>query len=148
MSDTANAFTAYERHVHAQNEASARNKTRLFDALAGEGVTHVCASFDGEGDSGQIDNVAAYKGSELLPIPKCAVAFESVGQDGGSIRAGELSLAEGIETLCYGYLSQEHDGWEINDGAFGEFMLDVAARTVELEFNARFSEFTTSHHAF
>jgi hypothetical protein len=57
-------------------------------------------------------------------------------------------MAEAIEQLCYDFLEQEHGGWENNDGAFGEFTFNVAERTVELEFNGRFSDFTTSSHTF
>ena len=37
-------------------------------------------------------------------------------------------------------LEQEQGGWENNDGAFGEFTFDVAERTIELEFNGRFTD--------
>jgi hypothetical protein len=57
-------------------------------------------------------------------------------------------LREAIEELCYDYLSDKHDGWENNDGGFGTFVFDVATRAIELEFNARFIEFTTSTHEF
>ena len=39
------------------------------------------------------------------------------------------------------YLQQEHDGWEINDGSYGEFTIIVAKRKIELHFNARFTDF-------
>jgi hypothetical protein len=148
MSNTPDTFTAYQKYVNAQKEANAHNKTQLFDALAAAGATHVCVSFDGEGDSGQIDNIAAYKGDEVLPLPERKLAFQSVSYDGNPVPIAELDLTEAIERLCYGYLSEEHGGWENNDGAFGEFTLDVASRTVELEFNGRFSDFTTSSHSF
>jgi hypothetical protein len=51
-------------------------------------------------------------------------------------------------TLCYDFLEEEHGGWENNDGEFGEFLLDVLKRTVELEFHGRFTDVSTSHHSF
>jgi hypothetical protein len=60
----------------------------------------------------------------------------------------ETTLQGAIEDLCYGYLEQEHGGWEINDGSYDEFRFDVAARTIHLEFNGRFTDVATSHHAF
>jgi len=148
MSDSPDAFTAYQKYLSAQTEANAHNKTQLFDALDAAGATHVCVSFDGEGDSGQIDNVAAYKGDELLPLPERRLVFQSVSCDGNPVRTGELALGEAIETLCYGYLSEEHGGGENNDGAYGEFTLDVPTRTVTLEFNGRFSDVHSSTHTF
>ena len=44
-----------------------------------------------------------------------------------------MSLEAAIETLVYDYLETTHPGWEINDGAFGTFVFDVAERTIERE---------------
>ena len=148
MSDTPDAFTAYQKYLNAQKEANAHNKAQLFEALAAAGATHVCVSFDGEGDSGQIDNIAAYKGDELVPLPERRLALQSVSCDGNSVRTEELELAQAVEALCYGYLAAQYGGWENNDGAFGEFTLDVSKLTVELEFNGRFSDVHTSTHTF
>lgn len=60
----------------------------------------------------------------------------------------ERSLSHGIEILCYDFLEQEHGGWENNDGAYGEFTLNVADRTVELEFNGRYTDVHTTTHTF
>jgi hypothetical protein len=57
-------------------------------------------------------------------------------------------LREAIEVLCYDCLEQEHGGWENNDGAYGTFTFDVLQRTIELEFNGRFTDVATSHHQF
>ena len=69
----------------------------------------------------------------------------------GAIRSSspsESTLEEAIENLCYDYLEETHGGWENNDGGFGEFRIDVAKRTVELEFNGRFTDTCTSNHTF
>jgi len=62
--------------------------------------------------------------------------------------AEKRSLQDAIESLCYDYLEVTHGGWENNDGAFGEFHLDVAERTVDLEFHGRFSDTYTTNHTF
>jgi hypothetical protein len=59
-----------------------------------------------------------------------------------------MSVEEAVVELCYGYLEQEHDGWEINDGAFGEFTLNVTELRIALNFNARFTDFVHSTQAF
>jgi hypothetical protein len=43
---------------------------------------------------------------------------------------------------------QEHGGWENNDDAYGTFTFDVPERTIEPEFNGRFTDIATSHHTF
>ena len=43
-----------------------------------------------------------------------------------------------LHDLTLSALSQEHGGWEINEGSDGELVIDVASRTVELNHNSRF----------
>ncbi len=148
MTDPNDVFVKYENHAKALKEANALNKAAVFDALAAPGITHVYVSFDGEGDSGQINDIAAYKGNELVPLPDQKVTLQSVSRSDNTLQAEEQSLCDAIESLCYDCLQQKHGGWEINGGAFGSFTLDVETRQIHLEFNARFIDFTTSSHAF
>ena len=135
----------YEQYLGAQSAANAHNKTVVFDALAVAGVNRVTVPFDGEGDSGQIDGV--HLEPDGFDPGKTTVTVQHPGWSGG-ITEGTETLAEAIETLCYGYLAHEYGGWENNDGAFGEFTLDVAAREVKLEFHARFTDYSTHEHSY
>ena len=108
----------------------------------------VNVTFDGEGDSGQIENIIARKGEVQIPISDQTVTVQSASWDGKEVTVREQSLGEAIEQLCYDFLEQEHGGWENNDGAFGEFTLDVEGKNVELEFNGRYSDVHTSTHTF
>ena len=45
-----------------------------------------------------------------------------------------------LEDLCYELLACAHSGWENNDGAFGVFVFDIAKRSIELEFSARYRD--------
>jgi hypothetical protein len=49
-----------------------------------------------------------------------------------------LTLSDALYQLAYDCLEEKHAGWENNEGAFGEFTFDVAARTATLDFNWRF----------
>jgi hypothetical protein len=53
-----------------------------------------------------------------------------------------------IEHLCYELLEHKYDGWEINEGAYGEFVFDAADREIALTFNYRISDVETSSHTF
>ena len=139
---------AYQLHEKALTQANALNKTSVFEALAVAGVTLVSATFDGEGDSGQIENIQAHAGDAEAQLPTLSVEFQKVAWNSPKLKASSIDLREAIETLCYDYLEQEHGGWENNDGAFGEFTLRVAERSVELEFNGRFSDVHTSLYTF
>lgn len=132
----------------ALTEIGKANKDVVFDALAANGFTRVNVSFDGEGDSGQIDNLAGYVGDVLTKLPEIKLLLQTSSWSGDNISTEEKSLPAAIEQLCYDFLEQDHGGWENNDGAFGEFTLDVAGRTVELEFNGRYSDVHTTTHTF
>jgi hypothetical protein len=148
MSDTDKIMASYKNHQKARAEANAITKTALFDALAAAEITRVAVTFDGEGDSGQIGEITAYKNDDECPLPVAEVEIQQVSWDGGKLDSTKSPLRDAIEALCYDYLSQEHDGWENNDGAFGEFEFDVAERTIELECNVRFSDATLFSHSF
>ncbi len=39
-----------------------------------------------------------------------------------------MSVRDAIERLAYDFLEETHDGWENSDGAYGDFIFDVAER--------------------
>ena len=144
MTNEDSIIDAYERHAAIRREAVETNKTAVFDALAAAGITFVTVEFDGEGDSGGIERVSASSGDTSAELPAGSVAFHQVQFSDATPVMTRETLRDAIEGLCYDYLAEEHGGWENNDGAFGTFAFDVAARTIELEFNERFSDLTTS----
>ena len=145
MSDSNNVGTLLERHNKALLEANTLNKATVFDALATAGINTVIVTFDGEGDSGQIQDITA---DDSAQVPDTRIELLQTEWGTGKLDSAQSTLRNAIETLCYDYLSQEHGGWENNDGAFGEFTFSVADRTIALEFNGRFSDFHTSSHTF
>jgi hypothetical protein len=148
MIDPKDVLQAYELRENALAQANALNKISVFDALTAAGVTLVTVAFDGEGDSGQIENIQAHAGDAEAQLPTLPVEFQKVAWNSAKLDASSIDLREAIETLCYDYLEQEHGGWENNDGAFGEFVFSVSNKSIELEFNGRFSDFSTSSHTF
>jgi len=120
-----------------QRERHARYQRLIFSALADLQITSVEVTFDGCGDSGQIEDVT---------IDGASATLDSVIREDGETCS--CTLAESIETLCYALLEVEYGGWEDNDGAFGTFVFDVATRQIELEFNGRFTDHDTSYRSF
>lgn len=148
MVDMQSVLESIEQHRKQLCETGKTNKAVIFAALSAAGIDVVNVTFDGEGDSGQIDNIIARKSEVEIPIPEQAVTLQSVSWDGKEVSLREQSLCEAIEQLCYDYLEQEQGGWENNDGAFGTFAFDVTARTIELEFNGRFTDIATNTYTF
>ncbi len=124
------------------------NKERLFDGLAAAGITHVTVSFDGYGDSGQVESISAYAGETEVAFPEAQIAYAALTWDDPEVELRALLLEDVVEQLAYDLLSDTHGGWENNDGAWGEFCFDAAARCIHLEFNERFTSSELYTHAF
>lgn len=138
----------YRKHEQRARDLIPANKAALFDVLANAGITHVTISFDGYGDSGQIENIEARSGDATTPLPthEIELAFAEWASD--EPRLQKLSVEAAIETLAYECLRDAHDGWENSDGAYGEFLFDVASRRIRLDFNMRFTDSTNYKHEF
>jgi hypothetical protein len=148
MTDTNDFSNAYNLHRTALASANAHNKGAVFDALAAAHITRIDVEFDGEGDSGQIESITAFRGDEQTELPAIPIAIRQAAWGDAELAATEQTLHNAVETLCYDCLEQEHGGWENNEGAYGTFVLDTEQRTIDLEFTARFVETFTSNHTF
>ena len=127
-------------------EALPANKTALFDALAAAGLTSVVATFDGYGDSGQIESVDARIGDTAAKLPTVDIEIATQAWDGSELHRRTMPLAEAVEQLAYAFLSETHCGWENNEGAYGEFTFDVEERSIRLDYNERVESSEYSGH--
>jgi len=139
-----------ERYRAWETEAASfipGNKDRLFTVLASAGVTRVVVTFDGQGDSGHIEDVTAFNGGAQIALPKTPVEIitRHYGADAPHVEVSPA--AEAIETLAYHLLANTHGGWENNEGAFGEFVFDVEQGAISLEFNERYESSERYDHA-
>jgi len=115
-------------------------------ALAAAGIHRVTVDYDGSGDSGQIEDVAAWNaGDERIPFPSDRKI--QLRSENPEYPLPEQSFEAAVEHLCWGYL-EIYYGWENNDGAFGIFVFDVPARSITLEHNERYTEVNTTSHEF
>jgi hypothetical protein len=136
-------------YARIASEVLLANKTALFDALTATGITKVTVEFDGGGDSGQIESIDARAGEDERDVPSVEIEIASMMMWGSAmIERRSQPVSEAIETLIYDVLNQKHEGWEDNDGAYGEFTFDVAGRSITLDFNERRSEADYSQHVF
>jgi hypothetical protein len=104
------------------------NKDRLFDGLMAAGITHVTVTFDGAGDSGQIESIGAWSGKTAVEFPTTAIDYAALTWDDPEVEIRQISLE--------------------NDGAYGEFCFDAAARCIHLDFNERFTSSELYNHEF
>lgn len=124
------------------------NKAALFGALATAGIAIVVVTFDGCGDSGQIEAIEARDAHGDAGLPDAQIEIANAPWEGTEPERRTLPLREAIEEMAYRFLEQTHGGWEDNEGAYGEFTFDVAARTITLDYNERFIETENHEHEF
>lgn len=148
MKQKDNFISAYERHAANLRTAVGLNKAAVFDALAAANITSVIVEFDGEGDSGGIEHISAICRDTNTEMPTISVPCHQVCSGDDAPVLTEQTLREALENLCYACLDQDNGGWENNDGAFGTFTFNVASRTIELEFNGRYSDVCTRNYEF
>lgn len=108
----------------------------------------IVVTFDGCGDSGQIEDIN-FQFYDELAIPKHP-ATRSIGvfdvQEGFAHRDGkwepiikqkELTLADALEIITYDILNTNISGWEINEGTSGTVTYDMDAGAIRCEFSER-----------
>jgi hypothetical protein len=122
------------------------NKAVVFDVLARAGITRVLVTFDGYGDSGQIESIEARAGKEMVDLPSDTVLLADPLWDGSGTETVCLPLRDAIEKLAYDALEVTHSGWENNDGGFGDFSFDVAERTITLVYHERYTQTEDYEH--
>lgn len=131
------AMAALREQLEA--ELFSLNKATLFNALEPTGVTSIIVSFDGYGDSGQIEDVEVRAGGETVSMPEAMIEIAQTVWGQSEPDRSTVSIATAVESLAYDVLERTHCGWENNDGAYGDIVFDVAARTVTLDYNERYT---------
>ena len=146
--DMAQIFAAHAERAARIEALRPGNKDRLFDGLMAAGITHVTVTFDGAGDSGQIESIGAWSGEIAVDFPATEIEYAALTWDDPEVEMRQLSLEDVVEQLAYDFLSETHGGWENNDGAYGEFSFDVATRTITLDYNERYTATEFYSHEF
>lgn len=136
------AYKALSESVHAAN------KDALFPILAAAGITSILVRFDGSGDSGQIEEIDVVSGDKPVSLPTSNVTIQRAEWGVSEAEPIECSINDAVETLVYAFLEETHGGWENNEGAYGEFTFNVAARTITLDYNERYEDTHYTQHSF
>jgi hypothetical protein len=142
-----NTMAAYEQHAKSLVEANDTNKNAVFAALKAESITIVTVRFDGAGDSGQIQEVTAETANGSIALPDVQIEMQHASW-GGKTTNRTMQLRDAIDELCFDYLSQEHGGWENNDGGQGEFTFRVQNASIDLEFEQFYTGSSLHSHTF
>lgn len=114
-------------------------KTVILPRLQEAGIVRVEIHFDGCGDSGAVEECVCLDAAGAgMACPDVSLQ-ESEADKADRTGTAELhSLGQALEQLTYLALERHHPGWEINDGACGELVIDVAVATFVLDCSLRF----------
>jgi hypothetical protein len=150
---TDDSFARYQEQEKRRKALKAKlretTKAQLFAILETSPIASVTVTFDGQGDSGQIEEIAAFSAAnKRVKLPRQRLTIQTAKPDGSGPDETTLTVEEAIERLCYELLEEHQDGWEINEGAYGEFVFDAVTREITLTFNYRISDVETSTHTF
>ena len=124
------------------------NKTALFDVLATVRIDTVEVTFNGYADEGQIDGAVTDGEGGDTDLRSINVEIARVEPGNQIVTRQTLSVKDAIEKLVYDLLEQTYSGWEDNQGAYGDFLFDVAERTITLNFNERIETSEYTQHVF
>src|SRR4051794_40786293 len=94
----------------------AKAKRAVLKALRARGIATVEIEYDGEGDSGQIESIAArdVKGWPVRLNQPLSLALRE-GEE--TTRYG--SFTEALDDFAWSVLEENHSGFQDNDGGFG-----------------------------
>jgi hypothetical protein len=137
-----------QEFVNLCKSTLSENKTALFDALAAARIDTVEVTFDGYADSGQVDEAVIDGESADADLRLINIEVARIEWGNPIVVRETLSVREAIEKLIYDLLQQTYRGWEINQGAYGDFLFDVSDRTITLNFNERIETSDYTRHVF
>ena len=136
-------MTANFKNISGLSDKSQDHKDILFDVLAAAGVKSFDVSFDGGGDSGQLEGVDLedkFLNMEIEGEFSDGQIWDEKTKKVVDKVSKKITVEKLVENICYDVLELASPGWEINEGSYGTFTFDVKEREVRLDFNARIIE--------
>jgi hypothetical protein len=131
-------WAAKSAHEREERKKAIRARTALIaTALKDLGADAATITYDGEGDSGQIEDISARTAANAevdlnVPLP-----------DPGNPERF-TSLRNALNDLAWQALDALHSGYELGSGGFGEIVLSVRTATLTVEHSDRIYDVTTT----
>jgi hypothetical protein len=106
-----------EEMIDVRSVEENENIIEIFNDLERNGARGICqVDFNGSGDSGYIEDSLLDSNGRRLQVPT------------------------ELENELYDFLENEHGGWENNEGSFGQFMINLPKKEIELYYTENFEE--------
>jgi hypothetical protein len=131
----------YRERAEAKKRSVARLKARCAP-LARIGIQYIVWTYDGSGDSGDIENQSIYDTNNNEVSEEAF--FNLVAQ----LPENEQPLFTGERKMLDDVYELLPSGYENNDGGYGEVHLDVEIKKVRVEHNQRYTDANYSEEEF
>jgi hypothetical protein len=108
------------------------------------GIEFVSIEFDGSGDSGQIESVQIHPSDkdhvvdQYIPFIRFYQRYDG-GQWNIIEELKQVAFQDAFDDFAYSLLENNHGGWEINEGSYGEIIIN-ANGSGKIEYNQRVME--------
>lgn len=118
------------------------------------GVTRVTCTYDGSGDSGDMNDITFVSGNANMPIGEQSsksldsFVLQHVNNVEPSKQLFTQKMADAFETALWKLVSDSFAGWANDDGAYGEIDVTVENGKITLEHNQRYTEVNTYEREF
>jgi len=119
----------YQIIAKAKADNKNKNKELLCALMKTLGITNIAVEFDGSGDSGQVEGVTVVPATKQDEFDNAQTkvfrtnCFYSVAGNRTEQEEVSCSAPELAEDFAYEVLEHHHDGWEINEGAYGTIII-------------------------
>lgn len=122
------------------------NRNQLMQAMAKHRARCATVHYSGAGDSGDMETLTTEPAEALSALEQATVTlrrpevcFEE-GKYQYRIEEQAMPISEALTAFALDWVSQEHPGWENNDGGSGEVGFDCVDNTCTLEHNSYYTE--------
>lgn len=123
-------FASVMRRIEQRREQRRAENTveraALLDLVRAAGITEITASYDGWGDSGNVDDV------EMQPAEKAAVAT--------------AEMKTRLQGFIWDIVYSLHPGFENNEGGQGEFTWRIAEDEIDISHGDNYTEISYTEH--
>jgi len=138
-------------------QASPFNKAAIFAALKAAGLSRAVVTFDGSGDSGQLEDSWAEigeinedtrwnnEGRADIPDVKVTIKVHNGKYEAEDMALveKETTLQEALQDMAWEIIEAHHGGWENNEGAYGELTFEVETDAIDYTHNTRIESVET-----
>jgi hypothetical protein len=144
---------AINKRKQEKKEEVKVTRNALMEVLLKHNVKEVVVGFDGSCDSGSIERfeyqaAKEIKGDEIVLGTLKTKTEWCTKKQNFVTSTKESTLNDMVEEVCYDLLEISHGGWEINEGSYGEFLIEPKEDKISLTFNRRFESVETSEEEF